>query len=222
MLTRLSPVVLLLALMLIPAPARAEKPSLLDLAQILKLAGKVSPTEVIAFLEGLTARDRTKVEARLRKLVPQMQLRVHTARVDVVVRAEQLIWRGITTLKLTLPADVEYVLDLKAMQPADLTWDRASRRLTVRLPAVRVGLIAPCLEEERLERISPLFRPKWFEGGDLTKLERKLRREDWRPKAREVAESRLDDARKAARAQVKELLKKLLLPVGSDIEVVVE
>lgn len=53
---------------------------------------------------------------------------------------------------VTLPATVDYSVDLKHMQDSDLTWDEKSATLTVRRPRVEVGKPNIGWEDARIHR----------------------------------------------------------------------
>jgi hypothetical protein len=208
---------------LVPAPpARAASPGTVE--TVLKVARRVPWGDLIALLDDLgPGKSTPEVRARVRKIIPQLQLRVHSARVDVTVKDVSPGRLGSIEMELSMPADVEYIVDLKEMGPEHLKWEAARKILRVKLPEVKVGNVSPRLDEEEVSE--PRYtgmRYFWFNGAAKAHLERKLRREDYRPAAQAEAEKRLPDAARAARDEVRGLLKKLLLPVGSDIEVLVE
>jgi hypothetical protein len=87
-------------------------------------AGPTPETVVAASLEGLREQN---------VLVP------FTARYVAVVTSRQSTL-GITAQKtLILPGTVRYELDLAQLRQRDLSWDAASRRLTVTLPPLRLA-----------------------------------------------------------------------------------
>jgi hypothetical protein len=212
--------------LLVPAAPQAQAkggvPSTVDI--VLKVAAKFPWKDVLALLDDLgPGKTKPEVKARLKELIPQLELRVHSARIDVTVSDTSPGRLGSLELELSMPADVEYIVDLKKMGPENLKWDGGRKILRVKLPPVSVGNVSPRLDEEVVSK--PRYtgmRYFWFNGAAKAHLERKLRREDYRPAAKAEAEKRLPDAVRAGRDQVKGLLKKLLLPVGSDVEVIVE
>jgi hypothetical protein len=204
------------------APARAAEVPGLTLESVIKAAKHVPITLLIDVLDEVTRRETVEARARLRGLIPQLKLRVHSASIDVTVEGEEVIWRGTTTVKLSMPADVEFILDLEELKAEHVKWDKGRRLLKVKLPPVKVGSVVPRLEDERVEVTSGWARPSWFRGGRAAGLEGKLRREVYNPAALNEAEKRLDDARRSARDQVRDLLRRLWLPHGSDVEIVVE
>jgi len=213
---------LLVAFTLFTPAIPAASPSVTE--TVLKVAAKLPWTEVLALLDDLGPGKTTpEVRAKVKDLIPQLQLRVHSARLDVSVKDVTPGRLGSIELELTMPADVEYIVDLKTMGPESLKWEAGRKILRVKLPPVVVGNVSPRLDEEEMS--VPRYtgvRYFWFNGAAKANLERKLRREDYRPAARAEAEKRLPDAVRAGRDQVKQLLKKLLLPIGSDVEVIVE
>lgn len=208
------------------APLRAAEPATAGwtLAGAYKLVKKLPLEDLASLLDDLgPGKSKPEVKARLKELVPQLSLRVHSAKLDVTVRDYTPGRMGRIEMELSMPADVEYTIDLRTLSPADLKWDSARKILKVKLPPVIVGNVAPRLDEETVEK--PRFtgmRSWWFNGAAIANLERKLRKEDYRPAAKAEAEKRIPDAVRAGRDQVRDLLKKLLTPLGSDLVVIVE
>jgi hypothetical protein len=208
-------------LLFTPVPARAQSPS--TVAAALKVASKLPWEDVVSLLDDLgPGKTKPNVKARVRALVPQMRLCVYSARVDVTVSDYSPGRIGRIYMELSMPSDVDYTVDLRSMGTEHLRWDAKRKILRVKLPPVAVGNVCPRLEEEEISTRFSGMRYYWFNGAAKANLERKLRREDYRPAAREEAEKRLPDAVRAGRDQVKLLLKKLLVPATSDIEVIVE
>lgn len=202
--------------------SRAADSGVLTFQTAYKIMNGVPLTLVLDLLDEITRRESAESRARLRGLLPQLKLRVHSASLDVSVERKETIWRGTTTVKLTMPADVEYLVDLDEWRADHVKWDKARRLLKIRLPEVKIGSVVPRFEEEKVETISDWTRPSWYRGGRAATLESKLRQEDYRPAATREAEKRLDDARRSARDQVRDLLRRFWLPHGSDVEIVVE
>src|SRR4051812_39731221 len=105
------------------APARAAEVPGLTLESVIKAAKHVPLTLLIDVLDEVTRRETVESRARLRGLIPQLKLRVHAASLDVTVEGEEVIWRGTTTVKLSMPADVEYILDLEELKAEHVKWD---------------------------------------------------------------------------------------------------
>jgi hypothetical protein len=209
------------ALLFAAAPAQAQSPS--TIATVLKVARKLPWEDVISLLDDLgPGKTKPKVKARVRSLLPQMRLCVYSAKVDVTVSDYSPGRLGKIEMELSMPADVDYIVDLRSLEPQHLKWDAKRKILRVKLPPVAVGNVCPRLDEEEVTTRFTGMRYYWFNAAARANLERKLRREDYRPAAREEAEKRLSDAVRAGRDQVKLLLKKLLVPATSDIEVIVE
>ena len=84
----------------------------------------------------------------------QQKLLVLTARLVVPVTSARDTTLGPMTVATTkqtaiLPATVNYVLDLAALQASDLVWDAATQTLTVRRPAVVP--MAPAIEWQKAQ-----------------------------------------------------------------------
>jgi hypothetical protein len=71
----------------------------------------------------------------------QNRLVAFVARYVSVVSSEQARLGGLVSSERTiiLPGDVRYELDLSKLQPEDVTWDGASKTLSVRLPEIEIA-----------------------------------------------------------------------------------
>jgi hypothetical protein len=116
----------------------------------------------------------TVAAASLQAVREQAVLVPFAARFVAVVTSEQRRF-GLSAKKtLIMPGMVRYELDLAALRQRDLTWDAATRTLTIALPPLKVS--APEVDLRRIQT--------YGEGGVLMALT--------------DAEARLDTANKAA------------------------
>ena len=83
----------------------------------------------------------TIANASLQSMRAENRLTVFAARyVSVVTSSEQRLGGLVSSERtLILPGDVRYELDMSKLQPNDVTWDKASRTLTVQLPMIEVA-----------------------------------------------------------------------------------
>jgi hypothetical protein len=84
---------------------------------------------------------KTIATASLESMRAQNRLTVFAARYVSVATSEQERLGGLVSSQRTLilPGDVRYELDLSKLQPNDVSWDRSSHVLTVRLPEIEVA-----------------------------------------------------------------------------------
>lgn len=98
--------------------------------------------------------DSSLMGAMLISVQRQQKLTVLAARLVAPVTSSRDTTLGPITVATTrqtaiLPARVDYVLDLSAMQEGDLSWDEASQTLRVKRPAVKVA--EPVIDWARAE-----------------------------------------------------------------------
>lgn len=207
---------------LAPMPARAGDVPGLSLETAFKIGRRVPIGMLVDVLDTVTRSQTAEATAKLRGVVPQLKLSVYSAEIDVTVEGTDRIWRGTNTVKLSMPAEIQFTLDLEDLKPEHIKWDKARKIFKVKLPKVKIGAVAPRLEDQKIEVSESVFRPTWFRGGNATELVQQLTREHYRPRAVELAEKRMEDAQRAARDQVRDLLRRLWLDKDSGIEIVVE
>jgi hypothetical protein len=84
---------------------------------------------------------KTIATSSLESMRAQNRLVAFVARYVSVVSSEQARLGGLVSSERTiiLPGDVRYELDLSKLQPEDVTWDGASKTLSVRLPEIEIA-----------------------------------------------------------------------------------
>jgi hypothetical protein len=84
---------------------------------------------------------KTIATQSLQSMRAENRLTVFAARyVSVVTSGEQKLGGLLSSERtLILPGDVRYELDLSRLQPSDVTWDKSSRTLRVRIPEIEVA-----------------------------------------------------------------------------------
>ena len=84
---------------------------------------------------------KTIASASLQSMRAQNRLTVFAARYVSVVSSEQQRLGGLVSSERTLilPGDVRYELDLSKLQPGDVTWDKSTSTLKVRLPEIEIA-----------------------------------------------------------------------------------
>jgi hypothetical protein len=84
---------------------------------------------------------KTIATASLQSMRAQNRLIAFVARYVSVVSSEQSRFGGLISSErtLVLPGDVRYELDLSRLQPGDVTWDKGSSTLHVKLPEIEIA-----------------------------------------------------------------------------------
>lgn len=84
---------------------------------------------------------KTIATASLESMRAQNRLSVFAARYVSVVSSHQQKFGGLLNYDRTLilPGDVRYELDMSKLQTGDVDWNKSTRTLTVRLPAIEVA-----------------------------------------------------------------------------------
>src|SRR5947199_9386502 len=84
---------------------------------------------------------KTIASASLESMRAENRLTVFAARYVSVVSSEQQRLGGLVSSERTLirPGDVRYEVDLSKLQPSDVTWDKPTSTLRVRLPEIEIA-----------------------------------------------------------------------------------
>src|SRR4029079_17547746 len=82
---------------------------------------------------------KTIASASLESMRAQNRLIAFTARYVSVTTSTQSQLGFSAKRTLILPGDVRYELDLSKLQPGDVTWDKSTRTLKVRLPEIEIA-----------------------------------------------------------------------------------
>ena len=163
----------------------------------------------------------TIATASLQSMRAENRLTVFAARYVSVVTSQVEKLGGLVSAQRTLilPGDVRYELDMSALQAKDVSWDKSSRTLTVRLPEVQVA--GPDIDINAVK--------EYGGGGVLSALTDTNQQLDQNNRARAVADLRkqataavpMQLARQSARAAVERSFAMPLLAAGfKDVKVV--
>src|SRR5262249_54008815 len=152
----------------------------------------------------------------------QQELHVYKGRVEVTVEGSSANWRGTVSVRLDMPAEVSYAIDLAAIEPKHLRWDKGRKLLKVTLLPPKLAAVSPLLDEMEVTARFGRARTSWTDGGVARDVERRLLKEDYRPAAREAAAEKLSEAKKAGCVVMREFLVKVLQAKDAEIEVLVE
>ena len=119
---------------------RLNKPLVLAMVAIALLLGVL-----LGITTGVASRlfggpnPKTIATASLESMRAQNRLIAFTARYVSVTTSSESQFGLSTKRTLILPGDVRYELDLSKLQPKDVTWDKASSTLKVRLPEIEIA-----------------------------------------------------------------------------------
>src|SRR6476661_2910869 len=164
---------------------------------------------------------KTIATASLESMRAQNRLTVFAARYVSVVTSEQERLGGLVSSQRTLilPGDVRYELDLSKLQPKDVTWDKATSTLKVRLPEIEIA--GPDVDLSAAQ--------EYGQGGVLSALTNANQQLDSANRAKAVADLRQQAqgavqmrlARQAARAAIERSFAMPLAAAGyNDVKVV--
>ena len=120
--------------------SRLNKPLVLAMVAIALALGVLvgMTTGVASWLFG-GPNPKTIASASLESMRAQNRLIAFTARYVSVTTSTQSQLGFSAKRTLILPGDVRYELDLSKLQPKDVTWDKATSTLKVRLPEIEIA-----------------------------------------------------------------------------------
>src|SRR4051812_39671413 len=162
---------------------------------------------------------KTIASASLESMRAQNRLIAFAARYVAVTTSTASRFGFSAKRTLILPGDVRYELDLAKLQPSDVSWDRSSQTLRVKLPEVEIA--GPDVDLNSVQ--------EYGEGGILSTLTHADQQLDQANRAKAVAELRrqasapvpMQLARQAARAAVERSFAMPLAAAGfKDVKVV--
>jgi hypothetical protein len=213
--------VLLLVLFLLAGPLGelAAYVGPLDLV----MPGLPGPTDVIKVLDLLTKSDSsTSVDVKMGDTTNQGKLLVARTRFDVAMERSSRNWRGRVVVRMSVPSDVSYSVDLASIKPEHIRLDAARRRLHIAMPQPRVEDVTPLLQSIKIDNAFNRARFRRLDTDVSQELQNAMLREDYQAKARQSAEARLPQVREQGKGVLQEFLQKLLGGTFQGIAVVVE
>ena len=119
---------------------RLTKPlAILAIIVALALGVVVGATHILGGIFGPSP--KTIATASLESMRAQNRLIAFVARYVSVTSSEEQRLGGLLSSQrtLVLPGDVRYELDLSKLQPSDVTWDKSTSTLRVRLPEIEIA-----------------------------------------------------------------------------------
>ncbi|MBY0228099.1 MAG: DUF4230 domain-containing protein [Gemmataceae bacterium] len=204
----------LLALLLLAGAATAIGPAALLLP---------GPSDVVSLIDALTTKDgKAGVRIKAGKLAGSGKLLVARLRLDVALDQSSRNWRGTVTVRLTVPSEASYVVDLADLKPEHVRFDEAAKTLRIRMPDPKVEQVSPDLSGVKREDKYTANRWRFLDARTGDKMQNALLRHDYQEKARKVAEASAPSARNEARPRVEAFLKTLLEKARPGLAVSVE
>jgi hypothetical protein len=204
----------LAVVLILPAPARAGDDPLSSVLPYFKLLQKHGTYEVLIdlVLEQALAAQKTEAVVKIALGVPQASARLEVYKFSGTIAADggDTCWLGNNYVKLRIPVDFRYEIDLSQLKTKDVAYDPARNVLEIKMPPVALAKVVPDYGSlEIVEKINPRFRSRagWYELKDAVLSEQVV------PYAERLGEEKLSEANLVARGVVQDLLGKLYAPV---------
>src|SRR5690242_10816082 len=179
--TRRMPLVLVLGGLLGPVVAAHAYIGPLDLL----VPGLPSPTDVVKLIDLLTQKDSsTSMDVKVGTTTGQGKLLVARTRVNVAMERTSRNWRGPVVVRMTVPSDISYSLDLARSRPEHIRLDAAKRRLIVTMPTPEVEAVTPLLPAVQIDNAFRRARFKLLDRDTSRNLQNVMLREDYQARAR--------------------------------------
>jgi hypothetical protein len=201
-----------LVLVLLPAPARAQE-SITKAIPYVRLLEKYAAYEPLLdlVLEPMLTAQKTDTVVKVALGAPQAGARLEVFKFSGTIDVEggDRCWLGNNWVKMRIPVDFRYEVDLKQLKPADFQYDAKRNVLEVKLPAVTMAKVVPDYAGlEVVEKFNPTFRSRasWYE------LKESILSEQVRPAAELLGQDKLGEASLVGRGVVQELLGNLYAP----------
>jgi hypothetical protein len=217
--TRRTALVFALGILLGPAPILHAYVGPLDLI----VPGLPSPTDVVKLLDLLTQKDSsTSMDVKVGTTVHQGKLLVARTRVDVAMERSSRNWRGRVVVKLSVPSDISYSVDLSKIRAEHIRLDADRRQLVVAMPTPEVEAVTPLLSAVRIDDSFRRARFKRFDRDTSRELQNVMLREDYQARARQSGVAQVPQVREQGKSALQAFLQKLLGGAFPGIAVVVE
>jgi hypothetical protein len=182
-----------------------------------------SPTDVVKLIDTLTKKDSsTGVDVKLGQTVGQGKLLIATTRMDVHLDRSSRNWRGRVEVRMTIPSEVAYTIDLADIRPEHIRCDHARRVLLVAMPTPRVASVTPDLAAARTERTFKRARFRRLDADVARELQNTILTGDYQARARATAEARLAQIKKSGREPLQAFFEALLSRTLPGTRVIVE
>jgi len=182
-----------------------------------------SPGDVVKILDVLTKKDSsTTTDVKMGDTTSQRKLLVARTRVDVALERTSRNWRGRVVVKLTVPSDISYSVDLTKIRPEQIRLDATKRQLIVTMPTPEVEDVTPLLSSVKIDNTFRRARFKLFDTDISRQLQNVMLREDYLARARKSGEAHLLEVRAQGKQALRTFLQKLIGHNFPGVTVVVE
>jgi hypothetical protein len=189
----------------------------------LEVFGIPSPTDVVKVIDTLTCKESsTNMEVKLGDSIGQGKLLVARTHVVVSMERSSRNWRGNVQVRMTVPSDISYSVNLAAIRAEHIRVEARQRLLIVTMPDPEVEDVTPQLSALKAEDTFKRARFRRWDGDAARGLQNTMLKEDFQVRARKEAEAHLSEVREQGRAALQEMLQTLLRPSCPDIRVRVE
>jgi hypothetical protein len=183
-------------------------------------AAVVGPTDVISLIDYLTHKDSmTKVEVKPGTVAASNKVLIARMRVDVELDRSSRNWRGTVAVRMTVPSDVTYSVDLSAIKPEHVSIDKDNKSLTITMPTPRVEDVTPALTEVKEESKYKGVRFRLTDRRFATQLQNDLLLHDYQSQARKAAEAQIPAATQQGRPQLEAFLQGLFKKARPDLTI---
>jgi len=206
----------LAVVLVVPGRAAATEPwhKSVPYLRLLEKYGAYEP--LVDFLvEPLVAVEKSNAVMKVVLEQPQARARLEVYKFDgrVIVEGNDSSYLGDNYVRMQLPVEFRYEIDLAQLKASDLAYDPARNVLEVKLPPVRMAkLNADYSSVEVLEKRNPWLRSKagWYE------LKEDILYKQARPLAATLGEEKLSEANLVARGVVNDLFARMYAPLNKD------
>lgn len=154
--------------------------------------------------------------------IDQTKLVVAKSPITVDVTRTSENWRGMVSVRVTVPCDVSYAVDLSQLRQDDVQWDAKTKLMRLQMPRVEIDTVTPNLKERSTTSTYSGWRFKYYDGSVSSDLEDKLL-DGVQNEARKLAREQVNSVIKsAARDKLQNFVRKMIQPAVPDAQVVVE
>ncbi len=198
--------------LLLPAAARADEPfyKVIPYVRLLDKYGAYEPL-IDLVLEQVLAAQKTEAVVRVALGSPQLSARLEVFKFTGTIEAEggDSCWLGDNRIKVRVPVEIRYEIDLGRLRAKDLRYDPNRNVLELTMPRVTLAKVVPDYDAmEVLEKANPTFRSRasWYE------LKESVLAQQVRPSAEKLGQEHIAEAQLVGRGVLSELFGKLYAP----------
>lgn len=215
-----TPILTFVALVVVTVAPLQAKPKKVPLPRSVPVLSTAK--DAVDVLDALTKKRFSDVKVKLRGTIGTTKLVVAKNVLDVCVSEEENNWRGTVEVKVEMPAEITYSIDLDKIDWKSLRYDQKTRILRVKAPKVNIESVSGRLEDLEVTATFGGATSSWIDSDIAAALERQALRTNWKPKARERAKAQLSTINSAAKQQLQEFVQKLFYASKTGVTVIVE